>query len=148
MRHSIYLSLCLMLLLSCKSKKEVSEVNNNISFQKEEMFTDLLDQGLAEDKLIFVDFYADWCLPCKLMEQDVFSDATISKFFNDNFINIKIDAEKNEGPDLAVIYQVKEFPTLIFVNPKGQEVARRDGLIYHTDLMNLAKQALNEYENQ
>jgi len=137
--------LSIMILFSCKSKKQV--VESNISFTKEESLSYILDKSKAEDKLVFMDFYTDWCLPCKMMEDDVFSDKQIANFFNDNFINMKINAEKKEGPDLSLIYNVRGFPTLIFVNSKGEEILRKEGMLYHTALMDFANQALLLTEN-
>ena len=48
----------------------------------------------AEDKLIFVDAYAEWCGPCKRMSAQTFPDPKAGEFFNPNFICLKIDMEK------------------------------------------------------
>lgn len=139
----LFFSICI--LISCKSKKQA--IDTNISFTQEESFSYILDKSIEENKIVFMDFYTDWCLPCKMMEEDVFSDKEIAKFFNDNFINMKIDAEKKEGPDLSLMYQVRGFPTLIFVNSKGEEILRKEGMLYHTDLMNFANHALSLSQN-
>lgn len=53
-----------------------------------------------EHKLVFVDFYTDWCGPCKVMAQEVFPQKQVGDFFNAKFVCLKLDAEK-EGRDLA-----------------------------------------------
>jgi len=45
-------------------------------------------------------------------------------FANNNFISLKIDAEKGEGPDLVKQYKIPGYPTLIFVNADGNEIDR------------------------
>ena len=146
MKKYIYLTFVASLFFACKAKK--AQEDSTVTYVQEELFSDLLDKGLEEDKLVFLDFYTDWCLPCKMMDEDVFSDESISSFFNSNFINMKVNAEKNQGPDMSIIYNVKAYPTLIFVNGKGQEVLRREGMLYHTDLMNFANQAIRLHKNQ
>ena len=64
-----------------------------INFQKK-AWNDVLAEAKLQRKLIFVDVYADWCGPCKMLDRDVFSDKTVGKKFNSYFVNYKADAEK------------------------------------------------------
>ncbi|MHA4807895.1 thioredoxin family protein [Flavitalea flava] len=73
-----------------------------------------------ENKLIFVDFYTDWCAPCKVMAREIFPRQEVGDFFNKNFINLKMDAEKGEGPAIAARYNVAGYPTLLFASPEGE----------------------------
>ena len=52
-------------------------------------------KALETGKLIFIDVHASWCGPCKMMARGPFKDEKVGKIYNDNFINLKIDAEKN-----------------------------------------------------
>ncbi|RYF73450.1 MAG: disulfide isomerase, partial [Cytophagaceae bacterium] len=52
-----------------------------INFQKK-AWKDLLAEAKMQRKLIFVDVYADWCGPCKMLDRDVFSDKVVGKKFN------------------------------------------------------------------
>ncbi len=74
-----------------------------------------------ENKLIFVDFFTDWCSPCKAMALGTFPVPAVGDFYNQHFISVKIDAEKGEGIKLARQYNVNAYPTLVFINP-GEEV--------------------------
>ena len=71
------------------------------AFAVDFMNTDVLGEAIAraeaEDKLIFVDFYTSWCLPCKLMDEDVFTDRALGDFMNERFVSLKIDAEAGNG---------------------------------------------------
>ena len=60
-------------------------------------WSEALTKARTESKLIFVDAYTSWCGPCKLMSNKVFTDKKVGKFYNDNFINVKLDVEKGEG---------------------------------------------------
>lgn len=80
-----------------------------------------------ENKLIFVDFYTQWCGPCYNMAKTVFTLYSVGTLYNDNFINMKIDAENGEGIELAKKYGVKSYPTYCFIDPKTEEVVHRSG---------------------
>jgi thioredoxin-related protein len=89
----------------------------------------VLEQAAKEDKIIFMDAFADWCGPCKMMSKEVFTQEQVGNFYNAEFINVKMDMEKGEGPGLAEKYEVRAYPTLLFINSKGEVVHR--GLGYH-----------------
>lgn len=80
-----------------------------------------------ENKLIFVDFYTQWCGPCYNMAKTVFTLYSVGTFYNTNFINMKIDAENGEGIELAKKYGVRSYPTYVFIDPKTEEVVHRAG---------------------
>ncbi|MDO5663876.1 MAG: thioredoxin domain-containing protein [Bacteroidia bacterium] len=82
-------------------------------------FNEVLEIAKKENKLIFMDAYTSWCGPCKQMAQTVFTNEKVGDFFNKNFINVKIDMEKGEGPDLAKKYGVTAYPTYLLIRPDG-----------------------------
>ena len=73
-------------------------------------FEDALALAKTNDKLIFIDFHTEWCGPCKKLAKGPFKEQKNGEFYNKNFINLKLDAEK-EGKDAAQRYQVNAFPT-------------------------------------
>ncbi|MEQ8704088.1 MAG: thioredoxin domain-containing protein [Phaeodactylibacter sp.] len=87
----------------------------------------ILAKAADQDRLIFVDAYATWCGPCKMMARDVFTQAKVGEYYNGNFVNAKIDMEKGEGVGLARKYNVRAYPTLLFVNASGELVHRAVG---------------------
>ena len=82
---------------------------------------ELLETAKKEGKLIFVDCYTEWSQPCKQMEQQVFPSKKVGKFYNEHFINVKMDMEKGEGPVILNTYKINAFPTLLFVNSQAQQ---------------------------
>src|SRR3972149_7091126 len=69
-------------------------------------WNEVLALAKKENKLVFLDIYASWCGPCKLLKSRTFPDAKVGEFYNANFINYAIDAEKGEGVTLAGKYNI------------------------------------------
>ena len=136
----LFISLSLFF-LNCNSTQKVAAVES-VEFTPSDNLTAVLEMAAGKEKLVFVDFYTTWCLPCKLMDEDVFTDRGISQLMNDNFVNYKVDAEKGNGPNLALLYQVNVFPTLLFLDKNGRVLVRKEGAAYPTELRDLAEEAL------
>jgi thioredoxin-related protein len=100
------------------------------------------EKAAQERKLIFMDAYTSWCGPCKQMSRTVFTDEAVGKFFNQHFINIKVDMEKGEGPRLAGRYRVNSYPTLLFLDEKGEVVHAAKGSRPADQFLGLGKAAL------
>lgn len=130
---------------SCTSKKTIKKIVpiNSIAFVENINMTlsDVIEKAEREQKLIFLDFSADWCLPCQLMEEEVFTVREVYQYFNRNFINYKVDVDKTNGANLKLMYGAENLPTLLFLDDKGRVVERNDGTIVQTKLMQLAKSA-------
>lgn len=75
-------------------------------------------------KLIFLDCYTTWCGPCKYMSNTIFPMKHVGDFFNANFVNIKIDMEKGEGPELAKRFSIRAYPTFLILDSEGKEINR------------------------
>src|SRR5699024_3761760 len=97
---------------------------NLIHYQQNKPWKALLKEAKAQDKLIFVDVYTDWCDPCKRMDKNVFSDKALAQRMDREFINYKLNAEKGMGPKLSKRYNVRLYPTYLFVNGDGTLVYR------------------------
>ncbi|MDP4820289.1 MAG: thioredoxin family protein [Saprospiraceae bacterium] len=103
-----------------------------------------LDEADRQGKLVFVDAYAVWCGPCKRMDENVFTDAKVGAFFNDNFVNVKMDMEKGEGLKLRAKYSVRAYPTLLFVAGDGTLVESVVGYRGPEDLIVAAEAAIKK----
>jgi|TARA_R110000737_G_scaffold104095_1_gene137240 thioredoxin 1 len=123
------------------SKTEVSaEEGNGIQFQNLSLEA---AKKLAKEtnKLIFIDVYAAWCGPCKMMARGPFQEEKVGKVFNEKFINLKIDAEKDaDGEFVSRSYGVRAYPTLLFINGDGKLVKNivgyqtGDNLLLHAEM--------------
>ena len=86
-----------------------------------------LELAKKDNKLVFLDISASWCGPCKLLKKNTFPDEKVGNFFNAHFINVALDGEKGEGAELVKRYGVRGYPTLLFIDDKGNLIAQSSG---------------------
>lgn len=146
MYYNLFIALCMVNFMACSGTKPTTtkpKVNNlKFDFQEGNSLSPILDRALAEDKLVFLDLYTDWCLPCKLMNEDVYTHKSTADFFNEHFISYKVNAEKINGPDLVYLFNVKSYPGLLFLDTKGRPLQQKNGAAYPTELMQMAQKAI------
>lgn len=109
--------------VSCQNTQKTSETTseNTTGIQFfEGSFESAKAKAKAEGKLIFMDAYASWCGPCKMMKQNTFPDQKLGEFFNKKYVSVAYDMEVGEGLELAAKYPVQAYPTLLFMNADGQ----------------------------
>lgn len=90
-----------------EEKMEIMEINGAEQFEQE---------VINEDRIVFIDFYATWCMPCKTMSpiiEEIARENKEVKF-------VKIDIDKNE--ELAIKYNVMSIPTMLVM--KNGEVIK------------------------
>lgn len=109
------------MILLCFLIGEAGAQNRSIDFRSGE-WNAVLKQAQKEKKMIFVDGYTSWCGPCKVLANTVFTNDTVADFYNRHFVNVKMDMEKGEGPELAKRYEVRAFPTLLYIDQRGNLV--------------------------
>lgn len=134
-----------ILLFSVLVLQQLHTTAQGIAFQ-DASWKEILKKASAENKLVFLDAYTAWCGPCKIMSRQVFTDSLVGQFFNQNFINAKIDMEKGEGPGIASQYGIQAYPTLLFINGSGQMVHRAVGYHNVNQFLELGRKAGNPTE--
>lgn len=87
-------------------------------------YKEALAAAKSENKKVFLDFYTDWCGPCKMMLRDVFPQKNVGDFMNTNFVAIKVNAEKDEGVEIAKKYKITAYPTFVILDANEKEVGR------------------------
>ncbi|MFA6086907.1 thioredoxin family protein [Mucilaginibacter sp.] len=104
----------------------------------ENKLADATVKAKEQGKLIFVDAFAAWCVPCKQLRKTTFKDPKVAAYFNDHFISVALDAEKGEGIPFATKYEVQGYPSLYFIDTEGNLIAKNEGLIAADALLALA----------
>lgn len=126
--------------------QEIAKEKKGISFFKGS-WKEALAKSKKENKPVFVDIYATWCGPCKMMSRLVFTQKDVGEFYNENFINVKVDAEKGEGRAIARKYNVRAYPTLLYVDGDGQIQKFTEGARGGDKLIKLGQQVLQKHHS-
>ena len=105
----------------------------------EASWKEVLKKAKAEKKVIFLDAYASWCQPCKMLQKQVFTKKAVGDFYNDKFINVKMDMEKGEGPALSQVYPLEAYPTLLFIDGNGRVLKKVLGYQSPENLISIGK---------
>ena len=100
----------------------IVEINNE-NFEQE---------VLQSDKTVLIDFYAQWCGPCKMLSPIVEQVATE----NDNIKVVKVNVDENQ--DLAIEFGIKAIPTLVVIK-EGKEANRAVGFLSKSEILELIK---------
>ena len=90
-------------------------------------WNEMLAKAKAENKLIFVDVYTQWCGPCKNVAKNVFPQQKLGDVYNEQFINFQIDAESPEGKEFVKQYPVSGYPTFFYINGEGVVINKTVG---------------------
>ena len=105
-----------------ENKMEVLKVTNS-NFESE---------VLKSDKPVLIDFYADWCGPCKMLSPII---EEVAKENEDiKVVKINVDSEQ----ELAIEYGVMSIPTVVAIKD-GKEIGRRVGVVDKLELINMVK---------
>lgn len=158
----VFISGCILIVLGlgCKAHKPATGTSHQpppasgttavslVNFEQTTSFESVLQKSKAQHKPVFVDFYTTWCMPCKLMDEEVFSKKISADYLNKYFICYKVDAERGKGPDLAAIYEVNAYPTTLFLDDKGVVLVRKEGATMHTELTKLGNEAIARFNGE
>jgi thiol:disulfide interchange protein len=125
MKHIQRFTLVLLLLAAATGLQAQTEATGIQFFHG--TFAEAQAKAKKENKLIFMDAYTSWCAPCRFMAANVFTDQSVGEYYNAHFINLKVDMEKGEGPDLSRRYSVMAYPTLLFIDGNGEVKSRTMG---------------------
>lgn len=82
-------------------------------------------------------FKADWCTPCKWMEETTFADKTVEAAMDNVFIMVPLDIDEFEGYALKEYFDVYSLPTFLVFNEKHELVNRREGSVSATGFMDM-----------
>ena len=93
----------------------------------------------ASNKAKIIDFYADWCIPCKELDAMTFSDPRVISEAK-RFAAYKADMTKSlsdEVSSLRTRYNIVGVPTVLIINSKGKEVERITGFVNSAEFLKI-----------
>ena len=114
--------------------------------------------AMKENKKVLIDVYTDWCGWCKKMDVDVYSDSDVTKYINEVFVSVKLNAESSNIHDingkttteaeLAGRLGVRGYPTTVFVHPNGEVITLVPGYISSVTFLKILEYIGGEYYRQ
>ena len=90
------------------------------------------EEVLNSDKTVLIDFYADWCGPCKMLSPIIENVANE----NEDIKVVKIDVDNAQ--DLAIKYQIYSIPTIVVIK-NGEETNRNVGIASKSQILEMVK---------
>lgn len=99
------------------------------------------DTSLKNNESMVVDFYADWCIPCKELDALTFSDERVIKEMV-RFTNFKVDMTKmtDENEDLRKSFKIVGMPTVLILDSNGKEINRLTGFVNADEFLSYIKE--------
>lgn len=111
-------------------------------------YEELLQKARTEKKQIFVDVYTSWCGPCKMMAKDIFTRKDVGDFFNQKFVCMQLDAEKEKSHGFFQQYQAGGFPSFFWLDEQGKLLDTKVGAASAQEFINNAGAALSSDLNK
>ena len=101
--------------------------------------TEAYEASVNNSDKIIIDFYADWCIPCKELDALTFSDSEVIKALSE-FNSYKVDMTKTMSDETSVIrekFNIIGMPTILLINSKGEEIHRVTGFLDAEEFLKL-----------
>lgn len=112
------------------------------------------EKAKKESKYIFLDLYATWCIPCKVMDSTVYVVDSVGMLMNDRFLSVRVQMDKTDKDNDAVKgwydaaaginkkYSIEGYPTFLFLDPNGEPVHKDMGAFPAGRFLQAARVAL------
>lgn len=124
-----------------------------IQFSKAKSWNEVLKEAKEKNRPIFIDAYATWCIPCKQMEQEVFSNSDVADYVNTNFVAVRVqmDSTKLDNDYIRGWYTdagnwktyVDAYPSYLFYTSNGEYLGKEVGYHASPDFVDLLKKIID-----
>lgn len=106
----------------------VSTISAQVIFEDSSL-KELLDKAQHKGKKVLINCCTNWCEPCKILNQFIFTDKNVGEVLNEKFINKKVDMDSDESYIFKKKYNVRVYPTILILNNDGTEYTRIVGAV-------------------
>lgn len=138
MRNCLILTLLFFVTVSIKAQEGINWFHGS--------FQEVLAESAKQDRLVFLDAYADWCGPCQYMMNEVFPKPEIYNYINEHFVAYKVNVDDDGTEYLQDVYGVKSIPTFLFLKEDGTVVKRYVGSSKPEEFLRKLKTVIAESE--
>ncbi len=83
-------------------------------------FDESLAAAKREHKVVMIDFFTTWCVPCKRLDEVTWADPKVRNWISEKTVAIRIDAERES--ELASRFLIHSYPTIVFVSEDGKRI--------------------------
>jgi len=90
----------------------------------EQDYEGALKKAKAENKLVLVDIYADWCAQCKELDEKTWPDPAVRAWIAKNAVAVRIDTDA-QRKDLQPVFKITGYPTVMLMDAEGKEIRPR-----------------------
>src|SRR6218665_2964069 len=90
-------------------------------------YDELLRESKKQKKPIILEFWANWCIPCRKMQNETFANPEFASYINRNFLVYKVNIDTFDGMDIADKYNIDAYPTLVLLDSKNKYINRYKG---------------------
>lgn len=126
-----------------------------IQFERQTNWQQIIEKAKVEHKYIFIDCFATWCGPCKMMDAEVYPLKEVGDVYNKQFISVKVQMDKTSSDDvetkkwyrvadmLTRNYSINAYPTFLFFDSGGKLVHKVSGGFNAAHFIKLVADAQN-----
>lgn len=130
-----------------------ADTTKGIHFEQGLTWKQVKQKAKQENKYIFLDAYTTWCVPCRQMDRNVYTNDTVGAFMNDKFINVKMQFDKTEkdneqirreyatADSIQKKYPLQGFPSFLFFDPNANLLYKKVGYHDTQEFIQIAKES-------
>lgn len=134
-------------------------IAQGVKFENNMSWAQIKEKARKENKNIFIDMFATWCGPCKMMDTQIYPDVELGKYVNTHFISVKVQGDKTDRDNLQVMswykdmdslvkkYNVTAYPTFLFFSSNGELTFKESGYKSRSQFQDIIEQAVDYKQN-